>query len=96
MQDRIEALAQKLDRAGVTFEVLIWNSNRYDWCPDLNAMGQPLMRYGTRPCHWRLERWSEDGHLRSIGGGDTTRCGVGVDLADQGSKPTPVGIVHSW
>lgn len=62
MQDRIEALAQKLDRAGATFEVLTWDSNRYDWCPDLNATGQPLMRHGTRPCHWRLERWSEDGH----------------------------------
>lgn len=59
LQDRIEALADKLSRAGVTFEVLTWDSNRFDWSPDLNEAGQPLMRHGTRPCHWRLERWSE-------------------------------------
>ena len=59
LQDRIEALADKLSRAGVTFEVLTWDSNRFDWSPDLNEIGQPLMRHGTRPCHWRLERWSE-------------------------------------
>ena len=59
LQDRIEALADKLSRAGVTFEVLTWDSNRFDWSPDLNEAGQPLMRHGTRPCHWRLERWSD-------------------------------------
>jgi hypothetical protein len=60
LQDRIESLADKLSRAGVTFEVLTWDSNRFDWSPDLNDIGQPLMRHGTRPCHWRLERWSEE------------------------------------
>ena len=61
LQDRIEALAGKLERAGVTFEVLTWDCSRYDWSPDLNEAGQPLMRHGTQPCHWRIERWSEDG-----------------------------------
>ena len=60
LQDRIESLADKLSRAGVTFEVLTWDSNRFDWSPDINEIGQPLMRHGTRPCHWRLERWSEE------------------------------------
>jgi len=59
MEDRIEALANKLDRVGVTFEVLTWDCKRFDWSPDLNETGQPLMRHGTRPCHWRLDRWSE-------------------------------------
>ena len=59
MEDRIEALADKLSRAGVTFEVLTWDCKRFDWSPDLNEIGQPLMRHGTRPCHWRLDRWSE-------------------------------------
>ena len=59
MEDRIEALADKLGRVGVTFEVLTWDCKRFDWFPDLNDIGQPLLRHGTRPCHWRLERWSE-------------------------------------
>ena len=61
IQDRIEALAKKLDRVGVTFEVLTWDCKRYDWSPDLNEAGQPLVRHGACPCHWRLDRWSEDG-----------------------------------
>ena len=59
MEDRIEALADKLGRVGVTFEVLTWDCKRFDWSPDLNEIGQPLLRHGTRPCHWRLDRWSE-------------------------------------
>ena len=60
MRDRIELLADKLTRVGVTLEVLTWDSNQFDWAPELSASGQPLMQAGTRPCHWRLDRWSSD------------------------------------
>ena len=60
MRDRIELLADKLTRVGVTLEVLTWDINQFDWAPELSASGQPLMQPGTRPCHWRLDRWSSD------------------------------------
>lgn len=61
MGNRVERLAEKIAKVGATLEVITWDSVGFDWSPQLDRNGQPIMKRFIRPCHWRLDRWSRDG-----------------------------------
>lgn len=61
MGNRMERLGEKIAKVGATFEVITWDCTRFDWSPQLDRNGQPIMKRFISPCHWRLDRWSRDG-----------------------------------
>ena len=60
MGNRMNRLGEKIAKVGATLEVITWDSVRFDWNPELDCNGQPIMKRFIRPCHWRLDRWSWD------------------------------------
>lgn len=60
MGNRMERLGEEIAKVGAMLEVITWDSVRFDWNPELDGNGQPMMKRFIRPCHWRLDRWSWD------------------------------------